>query len=170
MTKTVCNAEVIRPRAKAVVFSMPASVIVLAFASMDFFWDGRLTFEEIDGLVSNKVSSQVLCCVYTANNGSTVKVDTLEKLQKTGVAGILLKIDGTTHHGNGLLIGLEERLVYETTHRLRGLLVLALASKPPGGFGCQEDKDGERSREHPLEGDRNSGMKWLAKCQRVPER
>ena len=59
-----------------------------------------LTLEEVDGLVGNEVASQVLCGVHTANNGSTVKIDSLEQLQKVGVAGILLEVNGTTHHGD----------------------------------------------------------------------
>ncbi|KAG9665291.1 putative sugar transporter, partial [Aureobasidium melanogenum] len=79
--------------------------------------------EEVDGLVGNQVTSQVLSGVDEANDEGTAEVGALEKFD---VAGFLLRcfhLNNTTHH--------------------RDL--------PPGRLRGEPDKDGEGSREHPLE-------------------
>ena len=108
--------------------------------------------EEVDGLVGNEVTSQVLGEVDTTDDHGAAKVDTLEQLNVVGLLGALLHLDNTTHHGNALL-RVDSLLAAEACNGLGSLLELALAGQPPRRLGSEEDEDGERSGEHPLEGD-----------------
>src|SRR5688572_14655555 len=138
MTMTVWSAEVMRPRAKAILSVMPASVIMVLVRKILYSsWRSvsRLTLEEEDGLVGNQVAGQVLGSVDAADDEGTVKVDTAEKLEVGRLLGILLKLDGTTHHSNGLMGVRNNSLASETADGLGCLVEAAFANKPPGGLG-----------------------------------
>ena len=60
--------------------------------------------EEVDGLVGNEVTSQVLGEVDTTDDHGAAKVDTLEQLNVVGLLGALLHLDGRVELLNGLLV------------------------------------------------------------------
>ena len=66
----------------------------------------------------------------------------------------LLKLDDTAHHGDALL-RVDCGLTTKTSDGFGSLLELALASQPPWRLWREEDKNGERSGEHPLKRNRD---------------
>lgn len=110
-----------RPSANARLALMPASVgslSALATMSLDEVCQER-TGEEVNCLVGNQVTSQVLREVDTSDDQGAAKVSASEEL---GVRRRLcrgLHIDDTAHHGDGLV-----------SHRL------GFAAETVDGFGC----------------------------------
>lgn len=119
--------------------------------------------EEVDGLVGNQVTSQVLGSVNAADDEGTVEIGATEELEQARLLDSLLEIDGTLHHGNGLVGVVDLGGTSETANRLGGFLETALSNQPPRRLGREEDEDGERSREHPLESNGNSESSLLVK-------
>ena len=59
--------------------------------------------EEVDSLVGDEVTSQVLCGVHTTNDEGSSEICSLEKFDVAGLLLALLQLNGSTHHGNGLV-------------------------------------------------------------------
>ena len=91
---------------------------------------GVLTFEKVDGLVGNKITSQVLCSIHKADDTSSVRVDTLPQVQKGRITLIRFEVDSSLDHGNGL-VGVELILASETFERFGRLLHTTFADEPP---------------------------------------
>lgn len=166
MTKTVCRAEVMRPRAKASCESMPASVLVLVHMKHRTIkqWPtkGILTSEEVYGLVGNKVTRKVLSCVHATHNESAVQVSATEELQIIRFLDVLLELNGSTHHSNGFSGAALSLCAPKTLDCLCGFLQTSLSHQPPGRLGSDEEEDSERGGKHPLECDRNSNFRVVS--------
>ena len=105
--------------------------------------------EEVDSLVGDEVTSQVLRSVDTADDESAVEISATEQFKVVGVLDRLLEIDGTTHHGDGLA-EVQAGAASETANCVFGFFEAALADEPPGRLWREVDENGERSGEHPL--------------------
>jgi hypothetical protein len=102
-----------------------------------------LTLEEECGLVGNQVTGKILRCVHQAGDDCAAEIGTLEKIEEGGGSAHLgFDLDGTLHHGEGLL-GLVWVLVAETFDGAESFRLASAADEPPGRFGGEEDEDQE---------------------------
>lgn len=115
-----------------------------------------LTLEEIDSLVGNQITSQILRRIHTANDQCAVAISALPQFNKTGLLHGLFQINGTTHHGYLILGVIVCTAAAKALDSLLCLIQPALSYEPPRRLRCQEQEDSERSWEHPLECDGNS--------------
>lgn len=90
-----------------------------------------LTLEEINSLVGDQVTGQVLRGVHTAHDEGAVAVGALEQLQKTWLALVLLQFNSATHHGNGFVVVLYKLLASEAAGGVGCLFVFSLPGQPP---------------------------------------
>lgn len=60
------------------------------------------TFEEVDGLVSDEITSKILCQIHAAHNRGTTKVSALEQFNVAWSLGGRLELNDTTHHSDGV--------------------------------------------------------------------
>lgn len=90
-----------------------------------------------------------------AHDLGAATVHALEAVAVRRAAGdLLLELGRVPHHVDGL-VHVKIRLSVErrkTEQVLLGLLVAALAHKPPRGFRCEEDANAEGNGPHPLQG------------------
>lgn len=114
----------------------------------------QLTLKEVDSLVGNQVTRQVLRGVHTTNNKSTVEISALPQLNQVRLLDSLLKIDSPAHHSHRLR-GIKPSPASQTGNRLLSLLEAPLADEPPGRLGSQKQQDRKRGGEHPLQRDRD---------------
>ncbi len=98
-----------RPKANAVFVCIPASARYVSWQILVQEDEWYFTFEEINSLVGNEVTSEVLGRVHTTNNECAVAVSALEKFQNTRLLLRLLQLNSTTHHGDGLFRVLDLR-------------------------------------------------------------
>lgn len=102
MTKISWSAEVIRPKAKAVFVDMPASATESVNVSHQDHYGRKLTLEEVDRLVSDKIACEVLSQVHAADNEGAVEVSALEQFDVGWWLGRCLELNDTTHHSDSL--------------------------------------------------------------------
>lgn len=112
---------------------------------------GKLTFEEVNGLIGNQVTGQILRSVDTAYDQCTVTIGSLPELNETGFLFGLLEFDCTTHHGDCVCGVISCTCASETSDCFLCFSETTLSDEPPGRFGGDEEEDGEGSWEHPLE-------------------
>lgn len=102
----------------------------------------ELTLEEESCLVSNQVTRKVLRCVDQAGDDGSSQVSSLEQVKKGRRSSHLsLDLDGSLHHGQGLLGCLI--FVTETLDGAESILLAPAADEPPWRLGGQETEDQE---------------------------
>ena len=106
--------------------------------------------EKVDGLISDEIASEILGGVDTTDDEGAAKVGALEKFEVVRLLLRLLHFDDTTHHGN-CLGRIDSGLATQTFNGLGSFLDASLAGQPPRRLGGQEDENGERSGEQPLQ-------------------
>lgn len=109
--------------------------------------------KEVGGVVGEGISTEVLNGPDHADNLRAAPVYSLEAVPVRGTGcDLFLQGGRVDHHGHGL-VGVKVGLALQASQaeqRMLGLLGLAAADKPPGGFGSKVDGDEERQRPHPL--------------------
>jgi hypothetical protein len=104
----------------------------------------QLTLEEECGLVGNQVTGEILRCVHQAGDDCAAEISAFEKIEEgRGSTHLGFNLDGTLHHGEGLL-GLVRVFVAEALNGTKGFCLASAADEPPGRFGGEEDQNQER--------------------------
>lgn len=109
--------------------------------------------KEVGGVVGEGVSAEVLDGPDHADNLRAAQIHSLEAVPVGGAGCDLLLQGGRVDHHGDRLVGVKVGLAVQAGQAeqgMLGILGLALADKPPGGFGSEVDGDEERERPHPL--------------------